>query len=303
MLSTITTEFAYCRDVFERFGCFVVDDAVEPSMLPELEAAARRVVARVQSGEDDFSLHAAGNGPEATQISGLIAPEYGEPVFQEMMSSDALARYYTLLPPPVRLWFCAMWCLNENQQKYEYDSKWHRDTSGILGTTWDEDVDEQRELDILGASPEQVGRSLKWTTCLNECDPCLFVCPGSHRRYRTPDERRALVEAPSSPIDGELQVVLRRGQTVFWAGTLVHRGLKPPDCRERLSMTCGLQAHNRADVPLHKGHQWAWCKAPNIGPTLQPRMRGFWDRWLEACDDGAAEEALALRHAPPAARL
>ena len=27
---------------------------------------------------------------------------------------------------------------------------------------------------------------------------------------------------------------------------------------------------------------------------------GYWDRWLDVCDGGAAEEALALRHAPEA---
>jgi hypothetical protein len=103
------------------------------------------------------------------------------------------------------------------------------------------------------------------------------------------------VEEPQRPIDGEVQISLKRGQTVFWAGTLVHRGFQPPGMSERLSMTCGLQAHGRASVPLHGGHQWEWCKAANIGPTLAPRMRCYWGRWLEACDGGAAEEAMQLR--------
>ena len=60
-------------------------------------------------------------------------------------------------------------------------------------------------------------------------------------------------------------------------------------------MTCGLQAHGREDVPLHEGHQWEWCKADNIRPTLAPRMEGYWDRWLEACDGGAQEKAMQLR--------
>ena len=47
------------------------------------------------------------NAPGATQINALIAPEYGEHVFQEMMGCDAMAKYADLLlPPPVRLWFC-----------------------------------------------------------------------------------------------------------------------------------------------------------------------------------------------------
>ena len=297
-LSQLTTDYDHCRDIFEQHGCFVVNDAIAPGMLAHLESAARRVVETVQTGEDEYSMQVAGNGPEATQINALIAPEYGEPVFQAMMSSDALARYWRLLlPPPIRLWFCALWCLNDAQVATTYDSRWHRDTSGILGTTWGEDVDEEREMAILNASPEQVGRSLKWTTCLADRDPCLFLKPGSHCRYRTPAERRALVEAPSLPIEGEVQMVLERGQTVFWAGTLVHRGWKPPGCRERLSLTCGVQAHNHRDVPLHAGHQWKWCRAKSIGPTLDPTMRALWNNWLEACDECDEEKALALRHA------
>jgi ectoine hydroxylase-related dioxygenase (phytanoyl-CoA dioxygenase family) len=303
-LAELTTDFEHCAEIFERHGCFIVDDAIEtPEMLDKLEAAARRVVALVQSGTHAFSLDpdkATGNSPGATQINALIAPEYGESVFQEMMASDALAKYADLLlPPPIRLWFCAMWCLNDNQtERGRYDSTWHRDTSGILGTKWGEDIDEERELAILGVSPEQVGRCLKWSTALAEGgDPCLFLCPGSHRRFRTPSERHALVQDARTPVgsvDSEVQITLRRGQTVFWAGTLVHRGYQPDGCSERLSMTCGLQAHGREDVPLHEGHQWAWCKAKNIGPTLAPRMRGYWERWLDACDGGAQATRMRL---------
>ena len=36
-----------------------------------------------------------------------------------------------------------------------------------------------------------LGKTFKWQTALiDEGDPCLFVCPGSHRRYRTPEERQ-----------------------------------------------------------------------------------------------------------------
>jgi hypothetical protein len=64
-----------------------------------------------------------------------------------------------------------MWCLNNEpaqQGRGGYDSSWHRDTSGILGTGHREDVDEARELAILDVSPEQVGKSLKWSTALAE---------------------------------------------------------------------------------------------------------------------------------------
>ena len=49
---------------------------------------------------------------------------------------------------------------------------------------------------------------------------------------------------------------------------------------------------HRDDVPLHEAHQWKWCQALNIGPTLEPRMRSYWERWLEACDGGAQAEQM-----------
>lgn len=80
-----------------------------------------------------------------------------------------------------------------------YDSTWHRDTGGVLGTNHREDVNEQRELAILKASRgyaggrEYLGKSFKWQTALIDSgDPCLLVCPGSHARYRTASERQAL---------------------------------------------------------------------------------------------------------------
>ena len=244
-LAELTTDYEHCAAIFERYGCFVVDDVIEaPEMLDELEAAARRVAARVQSGTDAYSLDAdkaTGNAPGATQINALIAPEYDEPVFQAWMASDGVAKYAErLLPAPIRFWFCAMWNLNENQPvsaPQGYDSTWHRDTSGILGTSWGEDLDEARELAIFSVSPEAPGRSLKWSTALADGgDPCLFLCPGSHNRFRTASERRVLVEDPRAPmgsVESEVQIDLKRGQTVFWAGTLVHRGYQPPGCVER----------------------------------------------------------------------
>ena len=303
-LSDITTDFARCEEVFKRHGCFVVDDALEPAMVDKLEQAARRVVARVRSGTDAFSA-SVGNSPDATQIGALITPEYRESAFHEMMGSDSLARYAErLLPGPIRLWFCAMWSLDatdgerqrqretdgERTQRRRYDTGWHRDTHGIFYAK--EGEGEDRELALLGYNPEQVGKALKWNTCLTDSgDACLFLLPGSHQRRRTPAERRVLYAARNEPIDGELRVVLSRGQTVFFAGTLIHRGYQDPeDSSERLSMTCGLQAHNDPSVPLYLLHQWEWCKSQSIATWLarSARALAYWQRWVEACDGGIA---------------
>ena len=58
------------KEEFFAQGYSLVEDAVEPEMVDRLEAAARRVWAKVRAGEVDV----AGNGPEATAIFGVIAP-------------------------------------------------------------------------------------------------------------------------------------------------------------------------------------------------------------------------------------
>ena len=76
-------------------GYFIVEDAVEPKMLDLLENAARRVVEQVRSGavvDAADGVRTAGEGVEPQFISGLIAPEFGEPVFADYPGSEVLMR-------------------------------------------------------------------------------------------------------------------------------------------------------------------------------------------------------------------
>ena len=84
-----THDLGKVKEEFFAQGYSLVEDAVEPEMVDRLEAAARRVWAKVRAGEVDV----AGNGPEATAIFGVIAPEFGEPVFAEHLVSPAIERY------------------------------------------------------------------------------------------------------------------------------------------------------------------------------------------------------------------
>ena len=60
------------RDCRPRLGCFVVDDALQSrAMLDELEAAARRIVARVQSGADAYSLDPSGTPGQEVKFTEL----------------------------------------------------------------------------------------------------------------------------------------------------------------------------------------------------------------------------------------
>ena len=65
-------------------GYFIADDAFDPSMLAPLEAAATGAAANVQSGEvvaKTDGISTGGLGDNTHDILGLIAPEFGEPLF------------------------------------------------------------------------------------------------------------------------------------------------------------------------------------------------------------------------------
>jgi hypothetical protein len=247
-LEELRGDVTTAQAIFREHGAVVVQDAVGAHLLDQLEEAAARVRARVRSG-DPFSCAGLGNEPDAILVSGTIHPQLGEPAFGEFLASPAMAAYASLLLEGAapRFWFEGFWALEESR---EYDSGWHRDTSGILGTNHSEDVDEARELAILEASPERLGSAIKWQmSLLPQGDPCLVVCPGTHRRYRSAPERYGLVEDQMAPIDGAVELALRRGEMAFWLGTLVHRGRRPAHCTERLTLMGGLRRGPHGHFP------------------------------------------------------
>ena len=253
-------EIAEAKARYFAQGYFIVDDAVEPQMLDRLEAAADRVRQKVRRGQVDM----AGNGPDATAIFGVIAPEFGEPVFARYLIAPSVVRYVrAFLDGPLRLGHVHLWCAESG-----YDTGWHRDVSRYPGG-WDE-----QKLPI----QNWTATSLKWQLALID-DPCLWIVPASHRRLSTDQERRALAEDRTQPIDGQMQVVLKRGQSIFWNGVLIHRGRQPLDRPRRLSITGGLRQH-RTDEPMEKvDERFRWRLAENIRPALPPGLQPCYDRW------------------------
>ena len=88
-------------------GYFIVDDAVSPDMLAALEAGARSAVEKVRSGAVVAMaerISTGGPGVEPRHILGLIAPEFGEPVFAEHLMSEPVETYVrALVGGPLRL--------------------------------------------------------------------------------------------------------------------------------------------------------------------------------------------------------
>ena len=180
---------AYDEQVAQYYedGYFIADDAFDPSMLAPLEAAARRAAAKVQSGEvvaKTDGISTGGLGDTTHDILGLIAPEFGEPLFAEYLGCEAIARYmHALLGPDLRLGWVAIFVIPRPE---EYDTGWHRDFGYEK-----RDGSQMVEMEILGRQRKGV---VKWHLALVD-DACLRLVPGSQKHYRTAEEREALINA------------------------------------------------------------------------------------------------------------
>ena len=255
-------------------GYFIVDDAVAPEMLEEMTAAAQRATAKVRSGEivdDPAGVRTGGAGNDATFVSGLIAPEFGEPVFAEYLGSEALACYLQpFVGDELRLGWINL-CVVED----DYEIGWHRDTGGN-----DRDASYEVEMEILARHRSNF---MKWHLALAD-DPCLWIVPGSQRRYRTDQEREVLINDPRGEILGGRQIDLKRGETIFWNSNTIHRGLKLSDTPERWTLMGALIDHRTEyDANGEKG-DFQWLMADNIRDSLPERTRRYYDNWRELAE-------------------
>ena len=123
-------------------GYFIADDAVEPDMLDELEAAARRGRDKTRSDEVDLRSN-RGENREPLVIWGLFAPEYNEPVFAEYMISKPIESYYqAFLGDELNLGSQMIFCTGNYAP---YDTSWHRD----FGPEEVQDGTEEEEMEVL----------------------------------------------------------------------------------------------------------------------------------------------------------
>ena len=260
-------------------GFFVVDDAVEPALLDELAAAAQRAVAKVRSGEvvdDPEGVGTGGPGAEPQFVTGLIAAEFGEPAFGHYLDSEALAGYLRpFIGDELRLGWVHLCAI-----RGEYRCGWHRDTGGTGG-----DGSYESETAILA---RHRANFMKWHTALAD-DPCLWIVPGSQKRYRTEREHECMRGDSQGDIPGAERIDLEKGQTVFWNGNSVHRGLKPDDMGDRATLMGALIDHRTAYDPGEKGDQ-RWLLADTVRDALPHRARRYYDNWraLAAPRMGAA---------------
>ena len=261
-------------------GYFIADDAVAPDMLVVLTAASERATARVRSGEiidDPTGVRTGGEGDDTTFLSGLMAPEFGEPVFAEYLGSELLARYLQpFIGDELRLGWVHL-CTTTG----DYEIGWHRDTGGN-----DRDGSYEVEMEILARHRSNF---MKWHLALVD-DPCLWIVPGSQRRYRSDAERDVLMNDPRGEIPGAQKIDLKRGETIFWNGNTIHRGLKPDGLPERRTLMGALIAHRTGyDANGEKGDH-EWLMADNIRDSLPERTRRYYDNWRELAEPRLAAD-------------
>ena len=252
-------------------GYFIADDAVVPDMLPTLTEATRRVADKVRSGEvvdNTDQVDTGGEGKNPVVIMGVMAPEFGEPIFAEYLASETVGRYVQpFLGEELRLGWVTVFAI----QGSDYQCGWHRDFGAE-----ERDSSYEVEMAILSRYRKNL---LKWHTALVD-DPCLWIVPGSQRRYRTDHEREVLISNKGvGDIPGAKQIKLKRGQTIFWNGNTIHRGAMPAGMEERLTLCGCLVKHQENDPPETLDERFRWCLADNVRDVLPEKMRLYYDRW------------------------
>ncbi len=253
------------RRQYRKQGFFVVDDAVDPDMLDPLLEATIRAKQKVRAGEVDLYTHRSADR-EPWAIRGLFAPEMNEPIFADYLMSDPVMKYVRpFLGTQLQLGGVLIFT---NPYQADYGFGWHRD----FGRN-ERDGSYQVEMKILNR-PQ---RSLKWHLALVD-DYCLQIVPGSHKRYRTPHERRCLLEERHDDIPGQYAVPLKAGQTAFWSGNLIHRGVMKKDV-ERLTLAGSWNMYTQGGEPTETDERLKWMLADNVREFLPKEMRPLYDRW------------------------
>ena len=102
--------------------------------------------------------------------------------------------------------------------------------------------------------------------------------PGSHRRYRTEYERECLLNTRHADIPAQRTIYLKAGQTVFWHGYTIHRGVMRKDV-ERLTLAGSWSKYSEDDEPQDVDKRLRWMLEDNVRDALPEGMRVPYDRW------------------------
>ena len=254
---------------YNEHGFVTVDEITDDATLQALLDASKRAKAKVRAGEVDVYTHwATKENTEPWAIRGILAPEFGEPIFAEHMLSERVMKYvHRFLGKELRLGSILIFT---NPYHENWGIGWHRD----LGKQ-ERDGTYEQEMAIL--NKPQYG--LRWQLALVD-DACLEIVPGSHCRYRTKHEREVLINDRHADIPGQVAIGLKAGQASFWNGNTIHRGVMKKDV-ERLTIAASWRKHTEGDEPEETDPRFKWRLKESVRENLPESMKVHYDRWRE----------------------
>lgn len=236
---------ARAKDHLSEHGYVVVDGLVPVELLLRLRAAARRLVPRVRGGGRQLDARVPGLQNDLLRSdsqSYVLTPLGNEPCFAEYYASLDLLRFVTAFLERSADQLClGDFALFAQREESEFNSSFHRDarwrevTSAGGAAAGERHIDGDAVTDRVAAEDRRrmtvaekggVGFHLALLD-----DSHFELIPGSHRRART----QAEMDEPAADIPQAQRVHLRAGQTLFWDGDSIHRGV-PTDGSERLTL-------------------------------------------------------------------
>lgn len=279
------------REHLAEHGYVIITDAVDPALMPALLEAGRRVAPRIRAGE---------------LRDRMLTPLDGEPVFAEYYACQELLRYVLhFIQRPLEQLSLGEFCVFSQAAGgpganggWHRDAVWWKQSSGadsqgraydrtnpasyaevLERQIWEEDMWDRRS-----GSPRSIEArgGVGFHLALVD-DDCFELVPGSHKRFRTEQEKEVMLHynglgvgttyglTKESPLPGGIRAALKAGQTMFWDGDTIHRGVYRPNV-ERLTL------HNSwgSLAPLGEG-------SSNGGPA-QKRKRSVCDaRFVHWC--------------------
>ena len=155
------------KEEFAGRGYFIVRRRLRPRYAG---TARDRLLERLEQGAVFGEVDVAGMGPDAGAIFGLIAPEFGEPVFGEHFLTPKLLQYVeAFLGKELRLGYVP--------PAQRPGVLRHRLAPGCRGKT-NRDLPYDEEIALLN-KPKT---NFRWQLALID-DPCLWLVPWSQNRY------------------------------------------------------------------------------------------------------------------------
>ncbi|KAL9932014.1 hypothetical protein V8E36_009075 [Tilletia maclaganii] len=314
------------RDAYERDGFVIVDGIFESEdEIAQLQLAAADVVKLTRDGQWPHRRVVGKQFPPFDEVSQdywgvqhLMSPSLPHSErFTAFYGARVLDVSSALLGVPIPQMQLELFNLLINPTQHAFALGWHRDD---IKATIDE-AEERRILiaDQAVAGAAKDGGGIQWNAALYD-DACLFLVPGTHRRVRTEQERKANATAPPAPtpispgqalseadreaLDGKwaidppttLRVSLIAGQAAFYSQRVLHRAsYLPTQTRATLHGCYGESGSSTSEndgsaaQTISIGEQRArnvlqhgvdWMKEPAFGASLPHRLKPIWDNLL-----------------------